>query len=476
MRYALLGLVLFLSICQLDAQNRVYSGFTLKKLLIDYQTPNNGTAFDFQNWHGGYELGYYGRINDRWSVVVPWKVAVIKQYKESNLDMLMMGLDIQAQYAFLGNGRTVNPYFAGGVGFVSEDLDSMHAEIPLGFGVNFGLAPNADINLELSYRFGLKEDKDNLHLGIGFNYRFGPKIEMNTMKTESDRDMDGIIDVEDLCPDMPGTLEFFGCPDTDEDGISDNLDACPEVFGDPQFAGCPDRDGDGISDLEDNCPDEVGTIANAGCPEIVRVDTDKDGVYDDEDDCPYRAGDINNRGCPRISDRDGDGVEDSQDYCPDAYGLISLNGCPDRDGDGIRDNLDRCPDEKGVADNYGCPGISREDRDVLQFAVNDIEFDFAKATLRPNSFPILDKVADIMRKYPTYKLRIGGYTDNVGSASRNQILSERRARSCYEYLASKGIPTSRMKYVGFGEKNPIATNDTEVGRAKNRRVEFDLEL
>ena len=83
-------------------------------------------------------------------------------------------------------------------------------------------------------------------------------------------------------------------------------------------------------------------------------------------------------------------------------------------------------------------------------------------------------MADILKRYPEYKLRITGHTDNVGDTNRNLDLSERRARSCYEYLSTRGVPISRMSYAGMGKAQPIDTNDTDAGRSRNRRVEFDV--
>ena len=79
-----------------------------------------------------------------------------------------------------------------------------------------------------------------------------------------------------------------------------------------------------------------------------------------------------------------------------------------------------------------------------------------------------------MNRYPDFNLSIEGHTDDQGSAIDNQQLSERRARACYNFLASSGVARERMSYAGFGESRPIATNQTISGRTLNRRVEFAL--
>jgi len=82
----------------------------------------------------------------------------------------------------------------------------------------------------------------------------------------------------------------------------------------------------------------------------------------------------------------------------------------------------------------------------------------------------------IMRRYPDYKLKISGHTDSIGSRRPNQKLSEERAKSCYDYIVSKGISPTRLEYQGYGESRPIANNKYKEGREINRRVEFDLYL
>jgi len=104
-----------------------------------------------------------------------------------------------------------------------------------------------------------------------------------------------------------------------------------------------------------------------------------------------------------------------------------------------------------------------------------IHFEFDKANIRPQSYPILDDVAQIIKTTPGIKrVMIEGHTDSVGSDQYNMRLSERRANSVREYLIKKGISASQLDAVGYGESRPVATNDTAEGRAKNRRTEFKV--
>lgn len=498
-------LVALFALSSAHAQKKIESGIIVKKSFVDYHSLNGGDVFDFQDWNGGYELGYTAYFNDKWSIAIPFRVAEIK-LPESVYDKRFMGLDLQLQHHLSGRSRKVNPYVSAGIGFVSENGDSSHVAIPLAFGAQVAVGPKTDLNGEFAYRLGLADDRDAFNIGMGFVHRIGkvaPKAEMPEKPLTRDSDGDGIVDDIDLCPQVPGLEAFFGCPDTDGDGIQDDKDDCPEQPGTRALNGCPDSDDDGVSDKDDECPNLFGTIANKGCPEMNK-DTDRDGILDKDDRCPNQAGTLANQGCPEVmkeTDTDGDGIPDNVDRCPNSAGSQYLEGCPDSDGDGVADYEDECPnvtgprnskgcpdtDGDGVSDkddrcvsvpgpasNLGCPELRKEDRETLAFAVQAVEFDFAKATLRSESFSILNKVADVMKRYPAYKLRITGHTDSVGDGNRNLDLSERRARSCYEYLSTRGIPVARMSYSGMGKAQPIDSNDTEAGRSRNRRVEFDV--
>ncbi len=110
----------------------------------------------------------------------------------------------------------------------------------------------------------------------------------------------------------------------------------------------------------------------------------------------------------------------------------------------------------------------------LKIMINSIQFEFDKAELLPESFGILDRLITKLDKFPAYKVRIVGHTDSVGSEEYNQGLSERRANSVYKYLVAHDVAKDRLTTEGKGETQPIDNNETESGRARNRRVEFYL--
>ena len=251
-----------------------------------------------------------------------------------------------------------------------------------------------------------------------------------------DRDGDGYLDPEDQCPDEPETWNGY----KDEDG-------CPDD---------PDTDGDGIPDSLDSCPldpeDKDGYLDTDGCPE---PDNDLDGVLDAKDKCP-------------LDPEDPDGFED-EDGCPE----------PDNDKDTVVDLEDMCPNEPGDPKgtpkvDLGCPRnqlVIVTDKEIK--ITQQIHFEFDKDKIRPESFPIIDAVAEVLRKFPDMKLQIEGHTDNKGSAGYNKNLSDRRAKSVRKYLVDKSkIEGSRLVAVGFGMERPIVENDTALNRALNRRVQF----
>ncbi len=106
--------------------------------------------------------------------------------------------------------------------------------------------------------------------------------------------------------------------------------------------------------------------------------------------------------------------------------------------------------------------------------LNNIFFEYAKATLRPDSYPELDRISDTMKENPNLVIEVQGHTDNVGSNESNLKLSQDRAEAVRKYLLSKKIQAARVTSVGYGETKPIATNDTEDGRAQNRRVQLAI--
>ncbi|WP_374729198.1 MULTISPECIES: OmpA family protein [Natronospira] len=116
-------------------------------------------------------------------------------------------------------------------------------------------------------------------------------------------------------------------------------------------------------------------------------------------------------------------------------------------------------------------------RDGDQIHLNmpgDITFDFDSDAVRSEFYEVLDSVAVVLEEFDQTVVEVAGHTDSTGAASYNQRLSERRAQSVSRYLLSQGLIEERMLVVGYGEDQPVASNDTEEGRRQNRRVELTL--
>ena len=228
----------------------------------------------------------------------------------------------------------------------------------------------------------------------------------------------------------------------------------PKPLPAPQIAVEPsDRDGDGIVDSDDACPDVAGVATS----------------------------DPKTNGCP--SDRDHDDVPDVSDACPDVPGVTTsdpkTNGCPsDRDHDTIVDTLDACPDVPGPANSdpkkNGCP-LAFVKGDQIQIT-EQVKFRFGLADLDPVSDAVLAAVLNVLQTNTDIGvIKIEGHTDSRGSAALNKKLSSDRAQAVAKWLVAHGIERSRVTSAGFGPDRPIDTNDTDEGRANNRRVEFHIE-
>lgn len=151
--------------------------------------------------------------------------------------------------------------------------------------------------------------------------------------------------------------------------------------------------------------------------------------------------------------------------------------CPDADNDGVCDMDDRCPTETGPGEAQGCPPAPKVevDTDANKIAHQKIYFEFDSDEVKPVSKPILDETAAVLKVRPDItEVHLEGHTDSVGTDEYNQGLSERRAASVKKHILAQGVEPSRVRSSGKGEKEPIASNDTDSGRAQNRRVEFHI--
>ncbi len=345
-----------------------------------------------------------------------------RQYAATKFVELLAELDARVNYNILPKEKFfLSPYLFAGISG-SHRPGYFGATVPLGLGFNFNLSKSHDLyfNLESAYKIAAtSHDQNHLQHSVGFVYWFQPGYNRPTGKTTP-------------------TVIVPPLPDSDNDGLTDNEDECPHIAGPAHLNGCPDSDGDGINDKNDACPLVAGVAQFNGCP-----DTDGDGIPDNKDKCPYLAGTAEFNGCPP----------------------------PDRDHDGVLDADDRCPDVAGPASNNGCPEVSEAVKKEVEKAAKAVFFETGKATLKKSSYKPLDEVAKILKSDASLHADIEGHTDNVKPRSYTNLdLSQKRADAVRDYLIGQGVDASRLSAKGFGDTQPIASNETAAGRAQNRRT------
>ena len=292
------------------------------------------------------------------------------------------------------------------------------------------------------YQTCCKQSKDSIRLlKLQNDHR---KLMSRFLAETSDNDNDGVVNMSDKCPNTPPntTVDFKGCTvDNNQDGIPDINEQC---LGNPNSirvgtGGCiPDTDGDGINDDKDQCPNSAKNIPidETGC----MVDFDKDGIGDLNDQCigTLTGAITDSKGCEIDSDHDG--VTNSKDLCNNTAKntIINIVGC------------------------------KKDERLVLK----GVNFASASDTLLPKSLQQLETIVTTLKHHPKINIEVIGHTDNKGKKALNLALSHRRATMVKNYFIRKGLNKDHITAVGYGESQPISSNQTEQGRNDNRRVEL----
>jgi len=138
----------------------------------------------------------------------------------------------------------------------------------------------------------------------------------------------------------------------------------------------------------------------------------------------------------------------------------------------MMDNQEK--DMRNALGSSEAAAVSREGNLLAVTFKGDVTFDTNSAEIRPGLYSEIDRVAGVLKQYPDTFIRVEGYTDSKGSDTYNMDLSKRRASAVKNLLVQRGVAENRIEVVGFGETMPVATNDTEAGRQKNRRVEIKI--
>ena len=419
-----------------------------------------------KKWGIGFGAGAYGTTNEsstglmpelyfsrylsnRFDLMLKGDLGVFNSKLTNNLDLANAFLNMR--FKLSDESKKFRPYLFAGPGYLADNSKS-GLNFNLGVGGKYYISPTIAFYLDAGYINGIETTIAGKNVRDNF-WKATVGLEIDFGKTP-DGDMDGVSDKKDKCPNTPS-------------GVAVDANGCPL-----------DGDGDGVPDYLDDCPTEAGLTSLKGCP-----DKDKDGVADKDDACPDVAGVISLKGCP---DADGDGIADKDDKCPNSPKGVKVDakGCPiDTDGDGVYDADDKCPTVAGAKDNGGCPvkepEVKKEitaDQIVIQnIKATPVHFVSDKSYLTDYSKGILDKLINILNDDKANMVNMFGYADSQGTDEYNVKLSQARIESVIEYLTSKGIAANRIIHQkAFGEANPVASNDTEEGRLRNRRVEFEI--
>lgn len=412
-----------------------------------------------KKWGLGLGIGAYNNLDDsslgfmpelylsrylspKFDLTLKGEMGLFNSKLVNDLDLFNTSLNLR--YKFTDESKKFRPYAYAGPGYL-QDNSTSGLNFDLGLGGKYYVSAATALYAELGYINGIdatsagKSVKDNfLKATVGVEFDFG--------KTK-DSDMDGVSDKKDKCPNTPAgvAVDANGCPiDTDGDGVADYIDECPTVAGASSLKGCPDSDKDGIADKDDACPDVAGIAALKGCP-----DTDGDGVADKDDKCPNT---------------------------PKGY-KVDTKGCPlDQDNDGVADADDKCPTVAGPKENNGCPVVEKtaEEIEAERMKVDPVYFDSNKSAIPATEKAKIEKVINLLKENSNYDVKVNGYADSKGADEYNLNLSKQRSATVAKSIISGKINKARITQKGFGETNPAATNETEEGRALNRRVEFEL--
>ena len=295
---------------------------------------------------------------------------------------------------------------------------------------------------------------------------------------QADTDGDGLLDGDEVAQ---GTDPLH--MDTDKDGLSDGDEALKHKS-DPLKA---DGDGDGLSDFDEvtkhrTHPRKTDTDGDGLTDgdelqkhktDPLKPDTDGDGLSDGDEVLKHRTD-------PLKADSDDDGLSDGDETLKHKTDPLKA----DTDGDGVADGRDKCPTmpgaRTGLPDDDGCPREKvatpavPEVKKGSTIVLSGVEFEAGSSELKTGSLASLEEAYKTLADHPRMVVEIGGHTDNAGKAKANENLSKRRADAVKGYIVAKGIDAARISTRGYGPSKPVASNKTEEGRARNRRIEFKI--
>ncbi|RMF58357.1 MAG: OmpA family protein, partial [Calditrichaeota bacterium] len=394
-----------------------------------------------------------------------------------------------------------SPYLYAGVGALWYKIDQLPGNasqnieseawsgvIPFGLGLQFKVGDNTSLEISGGYHYAFNDELDavladandgflNFKAGLtmsGFDWNADldgdgltnrEEKKLGTNMKLADTDGDGLVDGEEVKTYQTNPL----IADSDGDQLNDK----EEVLTHKTNPNQPDSDNDGLTDYQEAVTYSTNPL---------RADTDEDGLTDKDELMTYKSD-------PLARDMDNDGLSDGAEVLENKTDFAKA----DTDGDNLNDGdevmkygtnpLMADSDQGTVNDGEevarGTNPLSKDDDVVLEvkevgskIVLDGISFETGKAEITPQSEEVLKKALATLKAYPEMVVEIRGYTDNTGNRNFNYTLSQRRAEAVKQYLIQHGVEGSRIVAKGYGPENPIATNSTREGRAKNRRIEF----
>jgi outer membrane protein OmpA-like peptidoglycan-associated protein len=485
-----------------------YAQFTTEGVQFGIQANGLYPANEFsrEDVTGSYELSYLGRAFFRFQVIKGLQAEIGggygiyagKDYVEEKYETEIVPVELRFLWHPF-NMTSWNPYFWAGGGAIkyvvkekplSQNLypvkeNGWNGLLSAGAGAQFSLSDNILFELNLGAGYAQTENLNYyvkrasaydayINLGLGLTFGGEPDDDkdgdgllrsqeqmLGTDPLNPDTDGDGLNDGEEVNVYRTDPLN----PDTDGDGLKDG-DEVHKYKTDPLNT---DTDGDGLSDGDEVMKHKTNPL---------KADTDGDGLSDYAEIMTHKTD-------PLKADTDGDGLNDGAEV--NVYKTDPLN--PDTDGDGLKDgeevntfktdplklDTDGGSVDDGTEVRRGTDPLDPED-DVIKIGVpiilEGITFATGKADITPESEATLQKALKTLTTYPEIEVEISGHTDDVGSATSNQKLSERRAQAVKDWLVGKGVNAGRITAVGYGEEKPTVPNDSPDNRQKNRRIEF----
>lgn len=459
--------------------------------------------------HLGLELGIgygYWNLTDELTQY-PYPAGMERRVKTE-----LIPIDLRLRYSPF-NMKNTNPYFYGGFGmlrYVVKEGEYSHNDdknpvigtrtsriyrqngwapnVSVGTGLEVKLADGVALDINTGFTYMLHDDETNnvkwgdlddaqLHAGLGFT--FGGAVDadddkdgllnskeelIGTNPNNPDTDGDGLIDGEEVNKYYTNPLN----KDSDNDGLNDY----EEVMKNKTLPMNPDSDGDKLKDGE-----EVLTYRT----NPLNIDTDNDGLNDYAELMTYKTDPLN-------SDTDNDGLNDGDEV--NTYNTNPLSKDSDNDmltdGDEVLKyktnplaaDTDKGSVNDGVEVNRGTDPLNPADDVEKEMEVGEklilegINFETNSSSITPDSEDILNKSLKYIQAHPNENYEISGHTDSRGSRNHNMKLSKDRADSVKDWLVNKGVDASRLTTEGYGPDQPVDSNDSEEGRAKNRRIEF----